>query len=65
MGVVSGGSRSLRGIGALAIDLHLQQLSWGGLADQGVLLQAITPARRRSRLSISATPERVLLSQQP
>jgi len=63
--VSAGGLRSLRAVGSLEIDLHLQQLSWTGLADQGVVFQAVGPTQARSRLNISATTTRVSLVLQP
>ena len=65
LGVSTGSARHLSPVGSLEIGLHLQQLSWSGLADRGVVLHALTPERQRSRLAISSTPDRIVLVQAP
>jgi hypothetical protein len=44
--------------------LHLQQLSWSGLLDQGVALQVLSPAKQSSRVSIKAEGGKILLTHQ-
>ena len=63
--LTAGGRRSDRAITSRQLDLHLQQLSWSGLLDQGVALQVLSPAKQSSRVSISAEGGKILLSHQP
>jgi hypothetical protein len=62
--LTAGGRRSDRAITSRQLDLHLQQLSWSGLLDQGVVLQVMSPTKQSSRVSISAEGGKILLTQQ-
>lgn len=63
----AGGSRSSRAITSRQLDLHLQQLSWSGLLDQGLALQVLSPskqissANQVSRLTVDADGAKVRL----
>jgi hypothetical protein len=62
--LTAGGRRSDRAITSRQLDLHLQQLSWSGLLDQGVALEVLSPAKQASRVSISAEGGKILLTHQ-
>ena len=65
LSVSAGGLRGTRSIGSPQVDLHLQQMSWSGLLDKGVALQALTPWKEKSRLTLTATADTILLVQIP
>jgi hypothetical protein len=65
LNVSVGGRRSARAITSRQLDLHLQQLSWNGLLEQGLALQVLSPAKEPSRLTIEASGGKVRLVQLP
>jgi hypothetical protein len=59
--VSAAGRRSSRAITSRQLDLHLQPLSWSGMLEQGVTLQAVTPSKQPSRLTITAEGGKIRL----